>query len=157
VQDEKRPPSSWHSNVEPVSLETNEKLAAVADVGLLGEAVIVVLGADASTVQVNVAGLVSVFPAASLARTLNVWEPSATLVYVVALVQVEKPPPSSSHSKVEPASLDTNEKVGELSLLGSLGEAVMVVFGAAVSTVHVRVAGLASVLPAPSVARTEKV
>ena len=44
-----------------------------------------------------------------------------------------------------------------VELLGSDGLAVMDVFGAAVSTVHVKLCGAASALPAGSVARTEKV
>jgi hypothetical protein len=72
----------------------------------------------------------------------------------LALVQAEKPPPSSWHWNVEPASLETKLKLALVEALGSLGEAVMVVFGAAVSTVHVKVAALASTLPAGSIART---
>jgi hypothetical protein len=58
---------------------------------------------------------------------------------------------------VEPASLETKEKLALVEALGLLGAAVMVVLGAAVSTVHVKVAALASTLPAVSIARTEKV
>ena len=42
-------------------------------------------------------------------------------------------------------------------MLGSLGCAVIVVFGAVVSIVQVKLAGVGSVLPAASVARTWKV
>ena len=45
-------------------------------------------------------------------------------------------------------------KVGVVSLVGPFGPGVIVVSGATVSTVHVRVAGVASRLPAASVART---
>jgi hypothetical protein len=54
------------------------KLALVDDVGSLGEAVMVVLGAEASIVQVWAAGLASVLPAGSVARTAKVWDPSAS-------------------------------------------------------------------------------
>ena len=45
-----------------------------------GPAVIVVSGATVSTVKARVAGVASVFPAASIARTLNVWGPWASPV-----------------------------------------------------------------------------
>ena len=48
-------------------------------------------------------------------------------------------------------------KSGLPELLGSFGCAVIVVFGAVVSIVQVKLAGVASVLPAASVARTSKV
>ncbi len=72
-------------------------------------------------------------------------------------VQAAKAPASSLHSKVEPPSLEAKEKSAFAELLGSLGCAVIVVFGAAVSIVQVKLAGVASVLPAASVARTWKV
>ena len=71
--------------------------------------------------------------------------------------QAAKEPPSIRHSKVEPPSLELKEKSASAELLGSLGCAVIVVFGAAVSTVQVKLAGVGSVLPAASVARTWKV
>ncbi len=48
-------------------------------------------------------------------------------------------------------------KVGVVSLVGPLGPVSIVVCGAVVSTVKLRVAGEASLLPAVSVARTSKV
>src|SRR5919204_22413 len=72
------PPSIRHSNVEPVSLELKEKLGVVLFDGSLGCPVIDVLGAAVSTVQVKLAGVASVFPAGSVARTSNVWLPSAS-------------------------------------------------------------------------------
>ncbi len=72
-------------------------------------------------------------------------------------MQAVQEPPSIRHSKVEPPSLAVKEKSAFAELLGSLGCAVIVVFGAAVSIVQVKLAGDASVLPAASVARTSKV
>ena len=72
-------------------------------------------------------------------------------------LQEDQPPPSSWHSKVEPPSEELKEKLGAVTFDGSLGWAVIVVFGAAVSIVQVKLAGDASVLPAASVARTWKV
>ena len=43
----------------------------------------VVSGTCRSTVQVRLAGLGSGLPAGSVARTVNVWEPSASPVYVL--------------------------------------------------------------------------
>ena len=52
-------------------------------------------------------------------------------------VQVAYVPPSSWHSKVDPASLDANEKLGALSADGFVGFDVIVVSGGPVSTVQV--------------------
>jgi len=64
--------------------------------------------------------------------------------------------PSRAHWKVAPDSL-VKLKLGTLLLLGLAGEAVMPAVGAAVSIVQLYVAGVASVLPAVSVALTSKV
>ena len=80
VQALKPPPSSWHWNVEPASLELKPKLALVAFVGLAGPDVIDVSGAVVSIVHVKLAGVASVFPAGSVARTWNVCEPAARAV-----------------------------------------------------------------------------
>ena len=66
-------------------------------------------------------------------------------------------PVSSEHSKLEPDSEEWNSKVGVGSLVVPVGPASIVVSGGVVSTVKERVAGLGSVLAAPSVARTRKV
>src|SRR6185437_8397483 len=56
-----------------------------------------------------------------------------------------------------PGSEPVKLKLGVASLLGSAGCAVIEVSGAVVSTSQVKLAGEASVLPALSIARTEKV
>jgi hypothetical protein len=61
------------------------------------------------------------------------------------------------HSNVEPAFVDENVNEGEAPLVVPLGPELIEVSGAAVSTVNDRVAGVASTLPAASVARTETV
>jgi hypothetical protein len=63
--------------------------------------------------------------------------------------------PSLLHWKVEPAS-EENEKLAEVLLTYPEGPEAMVVSGGE-ATVQVRLAGLASVLPAVSVAFTWKV
>ncbi len=52
--------------------------------------------------------------------------------------QDEKPPPSSSHSNVEEPSVELNVKVAFAELDGSDGFESIVVFGAAVSIVKLR-------------------
>ncbi len=71
--------------------------------------------------------------------------------------QAAKAPPSIRHSNLPPVSSDANENVGVESSLGPAGPAVTVVWGARVSTVNVRAAGVASTLPAVSVARASTV
>ena len=70
------------------------------------------------------------------------------------VVQTVNVPPSTRHSNVEGVSPDVNAHVGVVSLVAPLGPPVIVVSGATVSTVHVRVAGVASTLPTASRART---
>jgi hypothetical protein len=118
------------------------KLAVVSLVGSAGPAVIDVLGAAVSTVHVNVAGLASVLP---------------TPRWACGLVQAVKAPASSLHSKVLPVSVDVNEKLAVVALVGVAGLEVIAVSGAVPSTVHVWVAGVGSVFPAGSVARTSNV
>ena len=66
-------------------------------------------------------------------------------------------PPSSEHWKVEPDFEELKLKLGVELLVAPEGPLSIVVSGGAVSTVKERVAGVASVLPAGSPARTEKV
>ena len=56
-----------------------------------------------------------------------------------------------------PASVEVKLKLALVWLVGLDGLAVMVVFGAVVSTVHVYAAGVESALPAGSVDVTENV
>ena len=77
MQPAQTPPSSWHSKVEPGSVAVNENDALVAFVGSAGVEVIDVSGGVVSIVQVKLAGLASVLPAGSVARTSTVWEPAA--------------------------------------------------------------------------------
>ena len=128
----------------------------VADVLLLGLAdwpVIVVCGATVSTVNERTAGLGSVLPAASVARTSKVCGPSASGDVVCGEAQAAKGAAPRRHSSVAPGSLE-NEKVGIGSLVGPSGPESIVVSGATVSTVQVWVAGLCSTLPARSIERT---
>jgi hypothetical protein len=87
VQLPQDPESREHWKVEPLSLELKPRLALVKVVVPEGPELIVVSGAvvsagggggvDDDTVQPRVAGEVSVLPAASVAFTANVCEPTA--------------------------------------------------------------------------------
>ncbi len=126
--------------------------------GSLGCAVIVVFGAVVSIVQVKLAGVgVGVACGVGRADLEGVRAVGRGRCSSSGVAQEDQLPPSSWHSKVEPPSLELKEKSASAELLGSLGCAVIVVFGAAVSIVHVNDAGVGSVLPAASVARTSKV
>jgi len=84
--------------------------------------------------------------------------PSARLVYVTGVVHAEKPAPSRRHSKVDPGSFDARSKVALVEDVFAGGSAGPIEeTGGVVSIVHVYEAGLASVFPAASVARTWKV
>src|SRR5687768_1514289 len=157
VQGAQAPPSSRHWKVEPGSSAENSKSGVGSLDGSDGVASSVVSGAVVSTVQACCAGVPSVVPAPSVARTSKVWGPSASGPTGSGLVQGAQAPPSTRHSNVEPASSAENAKLGVSSLEGSAGAASSVVSGASVSTVHAWEAGVGSGLPAASVARTSKV
>jgi hypothetical protein len=63
------------------------------------------------TVQLRLSRVASMLPAASVALTEKVWEPTASLMYCLGEEHALKAPPSSLHWKVEFASLE--EKVNE--------------------------------------------
>jgi hypothetical protein len=88
-------------------------------------------------------------PALSVARTWNLWEPSARPVYAAG--HSPNAALSSAHSNVAGSSA-AKVKLADVSLVGSAGPPVIVVTGAVVSTVHVWVTDRS--LPARSVART---
>jgi hypothetical protein len=85
-----------------------KKLADVTLVGLAGADVIDVSGGVRSTTQENAAGLGSTIPAASVARTPNVWLPAERSESVVGLAQAAHWPASRRQSKLEPGSLAAN-------------------------------------------------
>lgn len=100
-----------------------------------------------------------VFPAPSVALTSNVCEPAARPLKLVGLLQEPKALVSRRHWKLEPLSLElkANSAVVALVLEPAAGPELIVAVGADVSTVQVRLAGVGSVLEAPSRARTSKV
>ena len=111
---------------------------------------------EIDTVQPNDAGVASVFPAGSVALTAKVCGPLARAAVANGDAQAEKAPPSTEHSNVDD-SLAENIKSPVVSLLGSGGIESIDVWGAAVSTVHAKVAGVGSVFKAASMAATLKV
>ncbi len=158
MQAVQEPPSIRHSKVEPGSLELNVNVGVVSFDGCAGVESMLVTGAVRSIVQVSLAGVASVLPAGSVARTSKVWLPAPSAGETVkGLVQVVQEPPSMRHSKVEPGSLELKVKVGVVSLDGCAGPVSRLVIGAARSIAQVSEAGVGSVLPPKSVARTSKV
>src|SRR5436189_5937658 len=100
-------------------------------------AVIATVGGPRSIDHVWLAGVASVFPAGSVARTSKVWLPSASAAVVCGLVHDDHAPPSTRHSKVEPGSVELNAKLGVVLLEGLGGLGSIVVCGAVRSTVQV--------------------
>ena len=114
-----------------------------------------------STVKVRLTGAGSGFPRASVPRTAkvcSVWlrfaPPGPVTVY--GELHDEKAPPSTEHSKVVPGSGELNVKVGVGSLVSPLGPLSIWVPPGVVSTLKERKAGVASVFPEGSVARTRR-
>jgi hypothetical protein len=143
--------------VEPASDDENVNVAVALLVGPDGPPEIEVSGAVVSTVHVALAGVGSGLPAVSVAVTTTVCEPSPRPLYVLGDVHATAVPVSSLHVKVEPASDDVNEIDAVDELIVPDGACVIEVSGAPLSTVHVRVAGVASLLLAASVAVTVNV
>jgi hypothetical protein len=98
-----------------------------------------------------------VLPAGSVARTSNVCVPDARPVYSCGEEHAVKAPASTRHAKPDPASLELKVKVALVAFVGSDGPESTVVSGGVVSIVQVQVAGVGSVFPSESVARTAKV
>jgi hypothetical protein len=137
-QDVQLPPSSRHSKVEPVSDELNVKSGVVLFDGSAGWESTVVLGALRSTVHVRLAGVPSVLPAWSVARTSKVWLPAPSAGEIdCGLVHDDQLPPSTRHSNVEPGSVALKANEGVASFDGFAGPESIVVFGAVRSIVQV--------------------
>ena len=163
LQAANEPPSIEQAKLEPASFEEKPKVGVVSDVvePAAGPLSIVVFGAVVSggalvsTVKLRVAGVVSLLDAASMAYTLKVWLPSPSGPITFGLEQGEKGPPSTEHWRSE-LSLAEKPNWGVVSVIVEplAGPESIVVFGGVVSTVNERDAGLRSVLPDVSVART---
>ena len=153
-------PSTRHSNVAPAS-EVNENVGVLSPVVPLGPSVIVVSGAvvsDVSTVKDRLAGVGSVEPTPSVARTSKTCAPSDSAPVVNGELQDANAAASTRHSILDQGLVPSGE--GEHQRYSSfmpLSPAMMVVSGGVVSTVNDRLAGEASVLPTPSFARLEHI
>ncbi len=117
---------------------------------------IVVVGGAVLTVNDRVAGLASTLPAASVARTETLCEPSASAAVVHGLAQLTHEPESTRHWNVEPDSVAEKANVGVLSFVVPVGPELMVVSGAVVSAGAVAVTLIAFIVVAvsPSVSVT---
>src|SRR4051794_27776648 len=130
---------------------------AVGEVEIDGGAPVrVIVGGVLSSVHVKLPGDASTFPAASIARAWNVCEPSGGVPSDFGAVHTVKAAPSRLHWNVALGSL-VNENEAGPPFGFVTADASRVVSGATVSTVHVNVGGVVSVLPAPSLAATLKV
>src|SRR5580765_579328 len=104
-------------------------------------------------IQVWLAGVASVLPASSIARTSKVWLPSVRAGESESGLEHDvQLPLSIRHSNVEPGSEELNVRVGVVLPEGLDGAESIVVSGAVRSTVQVWLTGVESVLPAGSVA-----
>ena len=74
------------------------------------------VGGVVSTVQMRLAGVASIPPKPSKARTAKVCEPSVRLLKLAGEAQVLKTAPSKLHSNVAPAKVDEKLKLAELLL-----------------------------------------
>ena len=129
------PLSSLLWKVTPVSFEVNVTEAVVEETFPEGAAVMVVFGTVVSTVQEALAGVASVFPAASIALTWIVCDPCERVESARGLVAAVHDPLSSLLWKVTPVSF-------ELKLIETVvdetfpdGVDVIVVFGVTESKV----------------------
>ena len=149
--------------VEAVSVEEKAKLAVFSLCEPDHPDLLSVSRRVVSVLSVRSAGLASTLPAASLALTSKVCCPSVRALYSLGEEQALQPLPavvwasvaSRRHSKVALASCgEEKAKLAVRYLTRPEGPELMSVSGAAVSTVNVRAAGLASTLPAASLALT---
>ena len=103
------------------------------------------------------AGLWSVLPTASRARTWNVCAPAGRTGAVKGVAHAAYSAVSSRHWNVALTSGDVKVKAGVLSSVAPEGPPVIVVCGASVSTTKLLLAGVGSGSPTASSARTSKV
>src|SRR5439155_12711712 len=115
-------------------LAENAKLGEASRDGSVGPLVIEAVGAPVSTFQV--AEATSLLPAASVALTWKVCDPSASLLKPCGLEQAAKLPESSLHWKEEPGSEELKVNVAVVALVGSAGPEAIDAVGAVRSTVQ---------------------
>ena len=153
VQAANAAPSTLHASVAPASAET-ANAGVVSLVSAPGAAVNAAAGAVRSTVHVYAAD--PALPAASVARTVTVCAPSARPVYRVAVSVSHAVHAAASRRQSIAAgvSLVVNAKSAVVWFVAAAGVVVSVTAGATVSTTKSYAAGLGSVFPTRSTART---
>jgi hypothetical protein len=159
-QGAKGAPSRLHANVLPGSSAENAMSTGPVGTWFLGADWIVVVGATVSAGSERherCAGVASVLPAASTARTSSAWSPAEGAATCSGETQTANAPPSSRHSKLEPPSDDVKRKSTGPAATSPDGPSAIVVSGATVSTVQAARGGWGSTLPAASTARTSNV
>jgi hypothetical protein len=118
-------------------VDLNVNIALVLVVGFFGFVMMTVSGGIVSTVHVFAfAGDLSMFPARSIARTWKICFPSIKGSEVHGLVHEANTLLSKLHSKVLLPSVEVKEKVARGLFVYVGGLAVIMVFGAFVSTVQ---------------------
>ena len=145
-----------HSNVEPGSVEVNVNVGVLSLVNPVGPPVIVVSGTTESTVNVRLAGVGSMLPAVSMARSSKVCSPSVRTTSSTGETHAANGLSSNRHSNEATPTAASKEKIGVLSVVRPDGPLVIVVSGAVVSTWMLTPAGSVSTLPTASIARTLK-
>ena len=136
MQTPQAPPSSRHAKLEAASSALNANVALAEPLGSDGPESTAVSGAVASIVQLRLAGVVSVLPAPSVARTSKVWSPPARPVYSSGLEQALQLPPSRRHANVEPPSSALNASVAVVWFVEAGGPESIVVAGAVESSTY---------------------
>ena len=118
--------------------------------------VMVVSGRVMSTINVRLAGVISVLPTISIARTSNVCEPLLSPVYIFGEVQLTQDHPSIRHSKVDPDSVALKLKlcVPVFELVPEAIPAVIVVSGGVVSQLITLTVTVPVFERSPAVSRT---
>src|SRR5256885_10357762 len=114
----------------------------------------VATGAAVSVVPWNEVG--ALLPNGSVAWTVNVWLPSATVGPASGDVHALSAAASKPHANVAVPSVDENVKSGVASFVGSAGCVSIDTGGGVASTVKLRDAGDGSTTPLTSLARTWK-
>src|SRR5918992_5249422 len=147
-------PSSEHVKVTFGLFAENVNSAPVSSVVTSGPEWNVTIGASVGpTVHSHSSHWTLVCPAGEVASTANRWSPPARPEKFCGEVQLPSIWPSSQHLKAEPGTLDENSKCALVLSVTSSGPELIVTTGGS-ATVQVYRAGVASTLPATSMART---
>jgi hypothetical protein len=122
-------PSSEHWNVDVSIVEENVNVADVdaTHAPAVGPDRMAVSGTVDVTDHARESGVGSWFPAASVARTANVWPVGARFEYDAGLEHAANAAPSSEHWNVDAGSVEVNENCAVVDVVVSGGPSVIVV------------------------------